>query len=77
MAVFVQSVVIICFKFLFVHGLGPTATLIVDLNKPILAAFIRRLVRHPEKQNYSMFHVTWITFEFNKNQLGTVSAYAM
>ena len=27
MAVFVQSVVIICFKFLFVHGLGPTATL--------------------------------------------------
>ena len=27
MAVFVQSVVIICFKFLFVHGSGPTATL--------------------------------------------------
>ena len=27
MAVFVQSVAIICFKFLFVHGLGPTATL--------------------------------------------------
>ena len=26
MAVFVQSVVVICFKFLFVHGLGPTAT---------------------------------------------------
>ena len=27
MAVFVQLVVIICFKFLFVHSLGPTATL--------------------------------------------------
>ena len=26
-------------------------SLIVDLNKTILAAFITRLVRHPEKQN--------------------------
>ena len=24
-----------------------------------------------------MFHVTWITFKFNKNQLGTVSAFVM
>ena len=24
---------------------------------------------------YSMFHVRWITFKFNRNQLGTVSAY--
>ena len=26
---------------------------------------------------YSMFHVTWTTFKFNKNQLGTVSAFVM
>ena len=26
---------------------------------------------------YSMFHVTWTTFEFNSNQLGTVSAFVM
>ena len=25
----------------------------------------------------SMFHVTWTTFKFNRNQLGTVSAYVM
>ena len=24
--------------------------------------------------SYSMFHVTWSTFKFNRNQLGTVSA---
>ena len=24
-----------------------------------------------------MFHVTWITFKFNRNQLGTVSAFVM
>ena len=24
-----------------------------------------------------MFHVTWTTFKFNKNQLGTVSAFDM
>ena len=27
--------------------------------------------------NYSMFHVTWTTFKFNRKQLETVSAYAM
>ena len=27
--------------------------------------------------NYSMFHVTWTTFKFDRNQLGTVSAYVM
>ena len=26
---------------------------------------------------YSMLHVTWTTFKFNRNQLGTVSAYVM
>ena len=26
---------------------------------------------------YGMFHVTWTTFKFNRNQLGTVSAYVM
>ena len=26
---------------------------------------------------YSMFHVTWTTFKFNRNQLGTVSALVM
>ena len=26
---------------------------------------------------YSMFHVTWTTFKFNRNQLGPVSAYVM
>ena len=26
---------------------------------------------------YSMFHVTWTTFKFNRNQLGTVSAFVM
>ena len=26
---------------------------------------------------YGMFHVTWITFKFNRNQLGTVLAYVM
>ena len=26
---------------------------------------------------YSMFHVTWTTFKFNKDELGTVSAYVM
>ena len=26
---------------------------------------------------YSMFHVTWTTFKFNRSQLGTVSAYVM
>ena len=27
--------------------------------------------------NYSMFHVTWITFKFNRNQLRTVSVFVM
>ena len=27
--------------------------------------------------HYSVFHVTWTTFNFNRNQLGTVSAYVM
>ena len=27
--------------------------------------------------NYGMFHVTWTTFKFNRNQLGMVSAYVM
>ena len=27
--------------------------------------------------NYGMFHVTWTTFKFNRNQLGTVSAFVM
>ena len=26
---------------------------------------------------YSMFHVTWITFKFNRNELGMVSAHVM
>ena len=26
---------------------------------------------------YSMFHVTWTTFKFNRNQLGTISSYVM
>ena len=26
---------------------------------------------------YSMFHVTWTTIKFNRNQLGPVSAYVM
>ena len=26
---------------------------------------------------YSMFHITWTTFKFNKNQLGTVSMFVM
>ena len=26
---------------------------------------------------YSMFHLTWITFRFSRNLLGTVSAYVM
>ena len=26
---------------------------------------------------YGMFHVTWATFQFNRNQLRTVSAYVM
>ena len=28
-------------------------------------------------KRYGMFHVTWTTFKFNRNQLGTVSAYVM
>ena len=27
--------------------------------------------------HYSMFHLTWTTFKFNRNQLGTVSTYVM
>ena len=27
--------------------------------------------------DYSMFHVTWTTFKFNRNQLGTFSAFVM
>ena len=27
--------------------------------------------------DYSMFHLSWTTFTFNRNQLGTVSAYIM
>ena len=30
-----------------------------------------------DPQTYSMFHVTWTTFKFNRNQLETVSAYVM
>ena len=26
---------------------------------------------------FCMFHVTWTTFKFNTNQLGTVSAFVM
>ena len=26
---------------------------------------------------YTMFHVTWTTFKFNRNELGTVSAFVM
>ena len=26
---------------------------------------------------YSMFHVTWTTFKFNRNQLGAVSRFVM
>ena len=26
---------------------------------------------------YSMFHLTWTTFKFNRNQLGTISAFVM
>ena len=29
------------------------------------------------RPRYSMFHVTWTTFKFNRNQLGTVSAFVM
>ena len=28
-------------------------------------------------KTYGMFHKTWTTFEFNRNQLGTVSASVM
>ena len=35
-------------------------------------------VRRAEKLDiYSMFHVTWTTFKFNRNQLGTVSVFVM
>ena len=27
--------------------------------------------------HYGMFHVTWTTFKFKRNQLGTVSVYVM
>ena len=27
--------------------------------------------------SYSMFHVTWTTFKFKRNELGTVSAYVI
>ena len=36
-----------------------------------------RFLNRFTSKNYSMFHVTWTTFKFNRNQLGTVSAFVM
>ena len=44
--------------------------------KPHLVKLCRKLARSVGIF-YSMFHVTWNTFKFNRNQLGTVSAYVM
>ena len=44
--------------------------------KPHIAELCRKLARSVGIF-YSMFYVTWTTFKFNKNQLGTVSAYVM
>ena len=35
------------------------------------------MLKMMKKSLYSMFHVTWTTFKFNRNQLGTVSVYFM
>ena len=40
-------------------------------------ATVNSFSRQNDKYNYSMFQVTWATFKFNKNQLGTVSAFVM
>ena len=36
-----------------------------------------RGVSRQESTIYSMFHVTWTTFKFSRNQLGMVSVYVM
>ena len=38
---------------------------------------IPRIDECPRMERYSMFHVTLTTFKFNRNQLGTVSAFVM
>ena len=38
---------------------------------------VQRILKPKKQLDYSMFHVTWATFKFNRNQLGTVSAYVM
>ena len=47
-----------------------------DLILCIINSVIQSLyfIRNP---CYNMFHVTLTTFKFNRNQLGTVSAYVM
>ena len=42
-----------------------------------LALNMAEMTRNIVGGHYSMFHVTWTTFKFNRNQLGTVSAYVM
>ena len=35
------------------------------------------VVKLKVREYYGMFHVTWSTCKFNRNQLGTVSGYVM
>ena len=54
------------------HGFGETS------NVALVLMFMLECKRKRKHMlNYSMFHVTWITFKFNRNQPGTVSAFVM
>ena len=47
---------------------------ILDL-KDHFSASLNNTLQQYKISLYGMFHVTWTTFKFNRNQLGTVSAF--
>ena len=51
------------FKTLFGASLEASSTIVTTIETRLIV--------------YSMFHVTWTTYKFNRNQLGTVLAYVM
>ena len=68
-----ESIELVCYiKMTIANGAAWSLSL-----RPVKVVLIHEKRFGNTKRSYSMFHLTWTTFKFNRNQLATVSAYVM
>ena len=64
-------------KYLFVPAEKTANIIIVVCKRYYSGGHLQRAWSVARHYKYGMFHVTWITFKFNKDQLGMVSTLFM